>query len=79
MAPAERPDPDDFLADGAAEVELAPGAVAVLVGKRGDMDEVFGRRTFWQRDSTFEFAQQESVALGELWAQNEQRPFKLDW
>ena len=43
------------------------------------MDVVVGRWTFTHRCSTLEFTQQESVALGELAAQNEQRPSKFAW
>lgn len=74
MAPPERLDPD------AAAPEVVPvGAAAVDDGKRGGMEVVVGNSTPWHRASTLAFTQHESVELGELWAQKEQRPCKLDW
>jgi hypothetical protein len=74
IAPPERPDPD--LAPPAPEVEV--GAADVLDGNNGGIDVVVGRWMPWQRCSTLALTQHESVALGELEAQKEQRPCKLD-
>ena len=77
IAPPERPEPDLF-APAPAAADVADGTADVLEGKRGGIDVVVGSSTFSHRDSTFELTQQESVALGELEAQNEQSPAKLD-
>lgn len=46
-------------------------------GNKGGMEDVVGRVTPVQRWVTFDAAQHESVALGELEAQYPQRPCRL--
>lgn len=61
MAPPESPDRERLPLE-AAPVEPGP-AEAVLDGKRGGIETVVGSVTPWQRDSTFEVTQHESVEL----------------
>ena len=61
-------------------MELADGvdvAETVGEGKRLGIVENVGKVTSTQRSVTFEATQQESVALGELAAQNPHRPWRL--
>jgi hypothetical protein len=75
MAPPERPDPPPVP----APAEVASGAPEeVDDGNSGGSDVGVGSSTSAQRFSTFAETQHESVALGELEAQNPQRPGKLD-
>ena len=64
--------PAGVLVEVEVEVE-----VDVAEGKRGGMEAVEGSGIPVQRVLTFESAQQESVALGELVAQKAQRPGRL--
>lgn len=77
MAPPESPEPDLFPPDP-TEVEVGD-AELVEEGNKGGMDVVVGNFTPSQRFSTLAFTQQESVELGELSAQNEHKPGRLDW
>ena len=61
MAPPESPEPERLRLE-AAPVEPDP-AEEVPDGKRGGIETVVGRVTPWQRDSTLELTQHESVEL----------------
>ena len=74
IAPPDRP----LLRPAAAAAEAVGEFVADVEGNSGGIDVVVGRRTFSQRFSTSELTQQESVELGELEAQKEQRPCRLE-
>lgn len=74
MAPPERPEADP---PAAAALDVPVGAAAEVDENRGGMDEVTGRSTPTQRDSTLEFTQHESVEFGELAPQNMQRLCRL--
>lgn len=79
IAPPESPEPD-LLVPAAAPADVPVGAAEdVLEGNKGAIDVVVGRCTSAQRDSTLALTQHESVELGELEPQNEQRPCRLDW
>ena len=61
-----------------AAAVTSPVGVAVPLGKSGATGVVMGNSTPTQRSSTSAPIQQESVELGELDAQNEQRPARFD-
>jgi hypothetical protein len=76
IAPPERPVPE-FPAPAPAPAVWV-GAEEEVEVKSGGIDVVVGSSTPSHRVSTLALTQQESVALGELEAQKEQRPGRLD-
>lgn len=76
IAPPESPDSELSPPEPSPAVELG-AADEVLDGKTGGIDTVVGRSTPWQRASTLELTQQESVELAVLSEQNRHRPSRL--